>query len=80
MVNKKREYNKICECCGEEFVAKRSIAKYCSNKCKTRVYAERSKNTIKCAADESKIKISEYFLTRGDICKNLSSGVLAISG
>lgn len=39
--------NKICECCGNEFIAKRSDARFCSDKCRKKFKRAEQKQTVK---------------------------------
>lgn len=38
------EVQRICQCCNNEFIAKKTTTKYCSHKCASRAYKQRLKN------------------------------------
>jgi hypothetical protein len=74
------KFEKVCECCSTVFMAKTTRAKYCSGKCKQRMSVLRQSSRARTNKEVEKIKIPEYFLKRGDICKNLNSGIYSIRG
>jgi predicted nucleic acid-binding Zn ribbon protein len=78
-MQRKRKYKLTCVNCGETFNAVRPSAKYCSKACKNKVSYERHKERerVKEVGPQS---VNPYFLKRGDIYKNLSSGVGVING
>ena len=51
---------KICECCGKEFIAKSSLARYCSHNCRMKGYYHQKNpnaiNYIMGKTDEEKKK------------------------
>jgi len=63
----------ICECCEKKYIAFRSTAKYCSKTCKNKMAFKRRKIRV----ENAKLNkgINPFFLKRGDVMKNLSTGV-----
>lgn len=45
-MSNKREITKVCECCGNTFVAQRTTTRYCSHKCNSKAYKLRKKEEI----------------------------------
>jgi uncharacterized Zn ribbon protein len=79
MAERRRRYTVKCHECNTEYKAKKSNAMYCSNACRQKAQYRKYKNMKKIEM-EGPAKIDPYFLTRGDICKNLSTGISLIGG
>jgi len=67
---KPKRISLICSVCHEEYFAIRRTSKYCSRKCKNKISYEKNKKIM----EGPKKRVNPYFLTRGDIYKNLGSG------
>lgn len=44
VMSSKMEISKICECCGETFIAQKTTTRYCSHKCNSKAYKLRKRN------------------------------------
>jgi len=77
----RKEKNVTCKICNSIFRAKRRNAMYCPN-CKKQVINARARERLERERlwKAGKLRINPYFLTRGDPCKNLSSGISIIEG
>jgi hypothetical protein len=42
-MSSKIEIQKICECCGKEFIAKTTVTRFCGHTCASKSYKERKK-------------------------------------
>jgi hypothetical protein len=79
MKERRRKFEIVCRECNKIFMAKKSNAMYCTNACRQRAQQKKIK-AMKKREEEGPIVINPFFLTRGDIYKNLSTGITITGG
>ena len=78
-MERRRRRSLICHECGDPFMAKKSNALYCSTACKQRAH-RRKYREMRRMERKGPTEINPYFLVRGDIYKNISSGYTLLNG
>lgn len=58
---------KICEGCGSEFIAKTTVTRYCSQKCNSRDYKRKARESKILKAQEDTIKIKPQHFKEPDL-------------
>lgn len=61
------EIKKICQLCGNEFVAKTTVTRYCSHKCASRAYKQRKRESKVQKAVEETTKQKTFIATGIDL-------------
>lgn len=78
---------KICQHCGEEFIAKTTVTKYCGDRCAKRAYKKRKRDEkIGVSQEETKVQLNlgleqikaKEFLTASDAAKLLNCSTVTI--
>ena len=78
---------KICQQCGETFIAKTTVTKYCGDRCSKRAYKARKRNEKIEAAKQETLKIktqpieelqAKEFLTVKEVAALLSCSVRSV--
>jgi hypothetical protein len=68
-----KRYIKNCEECNKEFIASKINMRFCCRKC-SQASGRRRRKYFGNLDKEEEIKISDYYLKRGDILKNIATG------